>query len=258
MEKVIYYHDELNDEFSGIKRNKAILKENFKYIHDGIFYKIGEFFVYWIVMKPIAFIYMKLKYHLKIENKKILKSYKKKGYFMFGNHTNIPGDAYIPNLLNYKKKVSVIVNSENLAVKGTKTFMKMVGALPIPDDFKLMRKFIDAVEKKSVNGNCIVIYPEAHVWPFYTKIRPFKSTSFRYPVQFDDPVFCFTTTYQKRKRGNKPNITVFIDGPFFTNNQLDIAKRKDDLRNKVYDSMVSRSKENTIEIIKYVKKEDNL
>lgn len=253
---VIYFKDELNDEFSGIKRPKANLDENFVYIHKNVFWNILRFFVYRVFLTPFAYFYLKFKFHIKYVNKNVLKGYKHKGYFMYGNHTNVPADAFIPNMLSFPQNCYVVVNSENVAVKGTQNIMMMLGAIPIPDSFNGMKNFIGAIEKRSIQKSMIMIYPEAHIWPYYTKIRPFKSTSFRYPVQFSDPVFCFTTTYQKRKHSKKPRMVIYVDGPFYSDNNIDEFKRKDDLRNKVYETMVERSKNSDCEYIKYVCKED--
>jgi len=255
-DETIYYTDELNDEFSGIVREKTSLKEDFVYIHKNIFWRIGAFFVYRVFTFPFAYFYLKFKFHYKLVNKKVMKPYRKKGFFLYGNHTNVPADAFICNMVSFPKRNYVIVNSDNVAVKGTVNLMMMEGALPIPDSFKGMRNFIAAIEKRSVQKNCVTIFPEAHVWPYYTKIRPFKSTSFRYPVQFNDVTFCFTTTYQKRKHGKKPKIVVYVDGPFFVNNDLPNNDRKEDLRNRVYETMCERSKNSNCEFIKYVRKEN--
>ena len=253
-EKVIYYNDELNDEFSGVKEKDFKLNDDYQYIHKNVLWKIGEFFFYRVIMTPVAFFYLKFKFHFKVINKKVLKGFKKHGIFLYGNHTNVPADAYIPNMVVFPQKCYVIVNSQNVAIKGTRTFMSMVGALPIPDSFKGMRSFIEAVEKRSVQGNAICVYPEAHIWPYYTKIRPFKSASFRYPIQFGDPSFAFTTTYQKRKHSKKPKIVVYVDGPFYGDLNLSEKERKEDLRNRIYNAMVERSKNSNIEVVKYVKK----
>jgi len=254
--RVIYYNDELNDEFSGIKRTKPNLDENFVYIHKNVLWNFCKFVVYRIFLTPFAFLYLKFKFHTKFVNKKILKKFKKKGYFVYGNHTNLPADAFIPNMLSFPQNCYVVVNSENVAVKGTRNIMMMLGAIPIPDNFNGMKHFISAIEKRSIQKSMIVIFPEAHVWPYYTKIRPFKATSFRYPVQFSDPAFCFTTTYQKRKHSKKPKMVVYVDGPFYPDNNVNEFNRKDDLRNKIYETMVERSKNSNYEYIKYIKKED--
>jgi hypothetical protein len=251
----IYYQDELNDEFSGIKRVKPNIDDKFIYIHKNPCWKFLGFIVYRIFLTPFAYFYLKFKFHAKFVNKKVLKPFKRKGYFIYGNHTNIPADAFIPNMLSFPQNCYVVVNSENVAVKGTRNIMMMLGALPIPDNFNGMKNFINAIEKRSVQKSMIMIYPEAHVWPYYTKIRPFKATSFRYPVQFSDPSFCFTTTYQKRKHSKKPKMVIYVDGPFYADNSIDEFKRKEDLRNQIYSKMVERSANSNCEYVKYIKKE---
>ena len=116
-----------------------------------------------------------------------------------------------------------------------------------------MKNFLSYIDYRIGKNNSITIYPEAHIWPYYTKIRPFKSVSFKYPVKLNKPVFCITNTYQKRKN-NKVKIISYIDGPFFKNNELTSKEAEQDLRNRVYEKMVERSKNNNIEIIEYRKK----
>lgn len=101
-----------------------------------------------------------------------------------------------------------------------------------------------------------MIYPEAHIWPYYTKIRPFKDSSFRYPVQYQCPVICFTNTYQKRKHSKKPQIVTYVDGPFYPDAKLRGKEQKADLRNRVYEQMKERSSRNTLVLATYIKKGD--
>lgn len=258
--KVFYYKDELNDEFSGIKRKTILVDKNFKYLHKNLLYKFLTFMVYRIIVMPFAFLYLKIKFHIKIENKKVLKSSKNESYFMYGNHTQIPGDGFIPNVINFPKHNAVVVNADNVSLPGTKNIMLMLGAVPIPNDFSGMKNFLDCISYNVKQNKSIVIYPEAHIWPYYTKIRDFKSDSFKFPIMYSKKAFAFTVTYQKRKFSKKPNITVFIDGPFSAPKDLSKKEKQEYLRNVVYDSMVERSKESTYDFYKYVKiqKEENI
>lgn len=113
---------------------------------------------------------------------------------------------------------------------------------------------MNAIERRIDHHHPIVVYPEAHIWPYYTKIRPFKSTSFRYPIKYDVPAYCFTTTYQKRKFSKKPKITVYVDGPFYPKQDLHGKEQEIELRNQVYNCMVERSKNSTYEYYKYYKR----
>ena len=130
---------------------------------------------------------------------------------------------------------------------------EMLGGVPIPTTRRGMRGFCDAVARHAEKNHCVVIYPEAHIWPYYTKIRPFKDVSFRYPVEENKPVFCFTTTYQKRKFSKLPKVTVYIDGPFFPDENLSLKDNRKKLRDLVYETMLERSKNSTYEYVHYIK-----
>lgn len=255
--KIYYYSDEINDEFSGIKREHYRIDSHFKYVNSNFIYLICKFLVYRVVMTPLAYIYLKLKFRIKFVNRKCFKKVGKSGYFLYGNHTNVPLDGFSPTTMSFPRKTFVIVSAENFALKGTRTFMKMVGGVPLPDDFKSMKNFMKCIEKR-ISSHCVVaIYPEAHIWPYYTKIRPFKSDSFRFPCKYNSPSFCFTTTYQKRKHSKKPRVVIYIDGPFYPDENLDQMNQKEKLRNEIYETMVARSKNSNCEYYTYKKKENN-
>ena len=134
----------------------------------------------------------------------------------------------------------------------------MLGAIPIPSDIKAMKNFLATIEEKIKNKNSITIYPEAHIWPYYTKIRQFKAVSFKYPVKLNAPAYCITNTYQRYGRhNNKIQLVSYVDGPFYPNEELTLKERQQDLRDRVYEKMVERSKNNNVEHIKYVKIEKN-
>ncbi len=74
-EVTYYYEDELNDEFSGITRNKIVVDESFKYIHNNIFWKIAEFIVHRIIVTPVAQLYRMIKFHNKLYGKEKVTTY---------------------------------------------------------------------------------------------------------------------------------------------------------------------------------------
>ena len=251
-----YYDDELNNEFSGSKVKPKTISSKYKYISNNPIYKIFSFIAYRIIATPIAFMYKWIR-GVKYVNKGVLKKFKNKGYFIFANHTNRASDVLSPHTISFPTKTYTVVASENMNIPGLWGATKMLGALPLPTTLDGTRNFMNAMEKRLVQGNPVLIYPEAHIWPYYTSIRPFKSTAFRYPVKFQDPTFCFTTTYQQKKRGKKPKIVIYIDGPFYPDKTLDLKDQQEDLRNKVYYCMLERSKNSNFEAIKYIKKGEN-
>ena len=255
--KTIVYTDELNDEFSRAKITPRKIDGKYKYLHDNVFWDMTYFFWYRIFATPLAYIYDKVKLHHKFENKQILKKFKNVGYFLYGNHTQETADAFIPNMAVFPKRAFVVVHPNNVSMPVMGKLTPFMGALPIPGDMASSRNFMNALEKKILENRCVVIYPEAHIWPYYTGIRPFPATSFRYTVRFDAPAFCMTTTYHKRKRGDKPRAVTYIDGPFYRKPELSPKEQEQDLRDRIYDKMCERAKNNTYEYIKYVRGENN-
>lgn len=251
--KVIVYRDELNDEFSEAQITPKKIGDDYVYLHTSLWKRFTHFFWYRVVATPTAVLYLKGSFHHRIVNRKVLKPYRKTGYFLYGNHTQDIGGAFIPSMVTFPKTAYVIVHPNNVSMPFLGRVTASMGALPLPDTMRANRNFVQAVETRFREGNAIVIYPEAHIWPYYTKIRPFPDASFSYPLRLNSPVFCFTDTYQKRKFGKKPRIVTYVDGPFFPNSDLPLAARRADLRDRVYQTMCERSKRSEVEYIKYRK-----
>ena len=296
--RINYYNDELNDDFAEDKDkiNPIKIDENYKYIHKNLLWNITAIILYRIIFSIPVYIHTKIKYKFEIVNKEALKKEKKNGYFIYGNHTNEFIDPFFPTFITFPKRVYVIANADNVSIPGLKTAIRMLGALPVPDNIKASKNFFKAIKYYINKNKVIAIYPEAHVWPFYTKIRNYKSVSFKYPIELDKPVYSFTTTYQKfennkRKKDNtgkkdnkydtiktnnmndevikneigpkealkrdKIKIVTYVDGPFYPDKTLNKKEAQEKLRNEVYEAMNNRSKNNNIEIIKYVKRGKN-
>ena len=255
MNKIIYYEDELNDEFSKSSIEPRIIDENYKYVHKNPLWNLCSFVLQNILSVPIKILYAKIKFRIKYIGKEKIKPYRNEGYFIYGNHTQPFADTFIPSIPMYPKRNFLIVNPVNISLKGTGTLVEMLGAMPIPSNKSAMKNFLEAIKQKINKGYAITIYPEAHIWPYYTKIRPFKDVSFKYPVQLEKPAFCITNTYQSYGKNNKKiKIVSYIDGPFFPNKELTLKEQQKELRNKIYNCMDEKSKNSNIEHIKYIKK----
>ena len=255
MEKIIYYKDELNDEFAGDNLKPKVIDENYIYLPKGIWKKFTRFFWYRIVATPLAFLYMKFGWHHKIIGKKNFKKYRKQAVFVYGNHTHNMADAFIPSMVSTPQDAFVIVNPNNLSIPVIGHIVPSLGGIPLPINQKAMRNFNKCITRRVEQKRFIMIYPEAHIWPFYTKIRPYVSLSFSYPIHYKAPAFALTNTYVKRKFGKKPRIITYIDGPFYPDKGLSLKEARENLRDKVYNQHVLRSKNSNYEYIKYIKKE---
>ena len=253
--RVIYYEDELNEEFSNKKITPIKIDENYKYEH-GILWNACSFLIQNVLSMPLKIIHLKRKFKIKYIGKEKIKPFKNTGYFVYANHTQAFEDTFIPSVGIYPKRNFLIVAPENVSMKGLKTLTELFGAIPIANTKTAMKSFLGTIEKRIRKKSAITIYPEAHIWPYYTKIRPFKDVSFKYPIELNVPTFSITNTYQKvGKNEDKIRIVSYIDGPFYSNKELNKKDQQRELRNQVYNKMCERSKNSNIEFIIYKKKE---
>lgn len=254
---VIYYNDELNDEFSKAKIIPRKIDGRFKY-NKSAFWEFWSFLIQNVLSMPIKILYLKIKFNHKYIGTEKFKKYGKEGFFIYSNHTQAFSDTFTPSVAVYPKRNFLIVNPANISLKGTGWLVELLGAIPIPEGIEAYKNFLNRIENRIEKGYSISIYPEAHIWPYYTKIRPFKAVSFKYPVKLNAPVYCITNTYQGYGRhNNKIQLVSYVDGPFYPNEELQLKERQQDLRDRVYEKMVERSRNNNVEHIKYVKIEKN-
>ena len=254
-QKKYVYAAELNDDFAAsrgkIKRKK--IDAGYKYIHKSAIWKTASFVIYRMIATPLGYISMRVFKGLKIKNRKALGKVKG-GFFLYGNHTQGWGDAFAPTLACFPEKVHVVVGAEAVSLPVVGHVAHMAGGMPLPSDLGGMRNFMSAMKKFVQNGEVIAIYPEAHIWPYYNKIRPFSEASFSYPLMMKAPVIAFTVTYRQRKifKNFAPCVTVTLSDPFMPEDYPD----KKQLRDGVYRFMTETvEKENSYAYRTYVKKE---
>ncbi|MBQ9046123.1 MAG: 1-acyl-sn-glycerol-3-phosphate acyltransferase [Oscillospiraceae bacterium] len=254
-DRVQYYSDPVNDDFAGTSINTCEVGADFPYVRSSVLWKGLSFLVYYIIAVPIVFLVSKLYLGLRFENRKAPRSLRGAGYYLYGNHTRVL-DAFVPAMAAYPKKAYIIAGPDAVSISGLKHIVMMLGALPIPTELSAMRAFLEAVSQRYKENNCVAIYPEAHIWPFYTGIRPFSDTAFRYPVKENAPVIAMVTTYRKRKGLfqllKKPGMTVIFSDPMFPDPSLSPRKAQRELRDRVYRFMEETAEgREQVEYIRY-------
>ena len=238
-----YYSDPINDDFAFTGITPKPIKSNYKYIHRNPIYKFLEFIIYFCLAKPLVWIANKTVLKQRFKNHLTVPHRKLSGAFVYANHTQLAADAYTPNLIFWRKN-NVIVSPDAVSIPGVRGMVAMLGGLPLPATLEGTINFTRAIQKLSTSGQHVTIYPEAHIWPYYTEIRPFVSGSFRYPVNANKPAIVLTNTYiPVGKRGKRFRLVTHIDGPFYPDLSLDKKEAIEKLRNEVYECMVKRSKE---------------
>lgn len=247
--KTIYYQDPLTDDFATLNIRTREVGPTFPYLRSSLLWRLASSFLYYVVAVPIVFVISKVYLGLRFENRKVLRQLKNTGYFLYGNHTRAL-DAFLPALSSFPKKAYIVANPDAVSLPFLKNLVLMLGVIPIPNQFSGMRKFIHTITQRSQQGHCIAIFPEAHIWPFCTEIRPFSDTSFRYPVRESLPAVAMVTTYRRRKGLmrllRRPAMTVTFSEPMYPDTTLSPKHAQEDLRDRAFRFMTetAATKEN--------------
>ncbi|MBO4276382.1 1-acyl-sn-glycerol-3-phosphate acyltransferase [Candidatus Saccharibacteria bacterium] len=259
-ERVFYYESEEDDPIKTDEQEKKVevgLPEGYEFIPKNPFVRLYSATLFRI-FKLFGQYYERGYWQTKFYGREKLKEAKGKGYVIYANHTNPFHDVFGPALAA-DRRIFTVISPVNLKIPGIGKFLPMIGGLPLGKTPEEKKAFNDAVDKRLKQKKVLVIYPEAHVWPYTTKIRKFPAgdRSFKYAVRNNLPIFTMTTTYHKRKnnkKGDLPRMDVYVDGPFWPDKNKTEDENRAMLSKKAYDSMVKYSKNNTYEYFEYRKK----
>ncbi|MCD8161247.1 MAG: hypothetical protein LUE61_08780 [Clostridiales bacterium] len=248
--KRIRYYRTFQDDFVESSDQNHTLPDNYVWIRESKGARLARPILY-VVGYLFALIYGKIALSLKIVRAVDMKDYRNTGAVVYGNHTQPIGDVFVPALVCNPKRCYTIASPANLGIPVIGALLPWMGALPIPNNYRQMKEFLGAVRQRLQEHNCVMIYPEQHVWPYCTQIRPYPATSFDYAVKNKVPAFCMTTTYQRRRFSEKPRATVYLDGPFYADASLPPRTQKEALRDQVYACMQKRSGQSTCQYVEY-------
>ncbi len=234
--QTFYYKDELNDDFATTVKTTNPLPKTYKYVNKSIIFRVISFVLYYLIVKPLAYIYVKIKFHHRIIGKKKLKGIPG-GFIIYGNHTTLVGDAFIPNILTYKQRNYIITGEQASSLHAILPLMKALGNIPLGQTRSQSLHMAKCVKTRLSEGACITVYPEARVWPYYTGIRPFGDESFMLAASNRAPVIAMTTCFAKKRIGKKPKIITVIEGPFYPKEDMCAKDNAKYLHGLVYEAM---------------------
>ena len=248
--RIRYYHS-YSDDFVESSDQDFRLPEGFRWTHRNPAYRA----VSWAVLlfaHLIGIVYVRVILRARIVNRKVLDEDRSRGLVLYCNHTQVIGDPIVPAIALGTRRMRTIVSPANLGIPVLGRLLPMLGAMPIPKGMRPMRRFVDALSEELAHGSGVVVFPEAHLWPYCTKVRPLPEEAFSLPVVNEVPVYCMTTTYQRRRFGRRPRRTYYVDGPFFSDGSLGRHQRRRELRDRVYETMRERSRLSTYAYVDYV------
>lgn len=258
MRKKYCYSDPENDDFAGFNIKTRPLGESYEYERSGALWKVLHRFIYSVIARPIIFVALKTVWRQRFVNREALKGISG-GYYVYANHTAGAMDAFLPNIADSRDN-SIVVGPDAMSLRGLNSLLYILGAIPMGNSIRQLAEMKRCVLSRVARGETVTIYPEGHIWPYYTDIRDFSDSSFMFPAADRRPVFTFTNCYSKRRLLKYPKVTTYIDVPFFAPEDMSPRSARKYLRDKCYTAMKKRCAEYSLyeyaEYI-YIKEENN-
>ena len=219
--RVIYYRDAMTEDYAGTNIQTQTVTADFPFVPEGLAFRFFGWIAYYLFAIPLVHICCFVVCGFRVKNKKAVRALKKTGYFLYANHSHFT-DAFLAPIIAFPKRAFVLVSPDTVSIKGIRTLVQMLGAIPIPQERKAIPLFCTAVETRAMESRCVAIFPEAHMWNYCTFLRPFHIGSFRYPVSYDKPTVAVAVTYQRRKLPflRAPKRTVFVSDPIWPDKAL--------------------------------------
>jgi len=241
LRKTIYYTDELNEDFAenGIKTKK--IPADFVYLHREWYWRAAATLIYRVIAWPIVFLFVKVVYLQRFRNRKVMRKISREGGYLYANHTNALLDVYTPYIVRVRRRNYIVAGPDAFSIPGICWLVQMLGGIPLGSTIAQEHQMRECVQERVRDGNLVTVFPEAHIWPYYTRIRPYRAATFHYPAQDGAAVYTMTHCYRKRKIGRYVKVDTYLDGPFYADMSLPLPQRRQELRDRCYEAMCRRA-----------------
>lgn len=213
--------------------------EDYQFVPKSNFFKIVSFGILFAIY-PLLCVFHKVMYGVKIEGKENLKKIKG-AKITVSNHIH-PMDCTINAMANFPNKMYFPTLEENFQIPIIRDVIKLLNAIPIPNNIKAKKQFMKAVEELLQKGKTIHIYPEAAMRPYCKRLRNFKKGAFEFAVEQNVPIIPFVYTFDKpvkiyRYFKKKPLIHLTILEPIYPTKEKTKGESVLKMRQQVYEKM---------------------
>ena len=165
-------------------------------------------------------------FNLKVKNKKILKNLRKQktAFITIANHCLI-FDSTMSVATTFPKTTYLPTVEPTMKMPFVRFILRAGNIMPIPLNLKGLVKFKNDCNEVLKNGKVLHYFPEGALWPYYGKLREFKSGAFRFAVDANAPILPYCFYFRERKGiwkllGKKPLVTLEILQPLYPNTNL--------------------------------------
>lgn len=201
---------------NGFHPKEVKLDKDYKLYRYGFFFRLWNKIVIFLTQLVLLFPKL-LVWGYRVKGRKNLK--KQKGCVLLCNHTHQLDALMILTTLMHKR-IYVTMLQSNLGFGIVSRYFRAGGAVPIPEEKNLLKRFNKETVETLNKGYNILIYPEAALMPYCDHIRNFKSGAFHFAVTANATILPTVMTYHKPRgfykltRRKKPCIHYNILKPY--------------------------------------------
>lgn len=217
------------------------INKDYEYVPKGKIFNICSYLLYYGVAVPVIFLITKLVYDLKIEGRENIANLKT-GAVSVSNHVLVLDCAMVGLALDDKKVYYTTLES-SFKIPFVRKLIKLLRAIPIPRENKNKLYFTKALDDILSGGDIVHFYPEASLWPYYNKLRNFKTGAFRFAIKNNVPIIPIVFTFRRpsairRVFKRKSDVTLTILKPIkYEGEEVDTRQRIENLKKDVYKSI---------------------
>ena len=240
--------DENTHQYTTIKAKPVVLEDDYPFFKQSLFRRIIMVIVVWI-SAFFTTIYKYVWLGFRVDGKKNLKKVKG-GSILVANHI-LPMDAFIIPTTLLPKTTYVLSLQSNFGLPIFGKYIRLVGAVPIPEKKTQLKRFIEELTYTVNHGKNVLIYPEAALIPFCDHIRNFKKGAFRFAIISGRPIVPLVWTFHKPKSPlkklfrKKPCLHLHILEPYYPTTEETTFQTIEKAMNEVHSIMNDYFNENS-------------
>lgn len=158
----------------------------------------------------------------------------KTGAVSISNHALLLDGPIVAQAL-FPKRVIFHSAEQTFKIPFIRHLVRMLGCIPIPNNISARSGYIKATNEFLAEGKIVQVYPEASMWPYYNKIRPFKTGAFHFAVRNNVPIIPLSINFRQPKgllkhfKVGEKLVTVHIGKPIYPKTDLPFKESVDEL-----------------------------
>ena len=222
-----------------------VIDKDYNYRLGGITWQILS-----VLLKGFASIvmpvYLMFKHGLIIKGRRNLRGLKT-GAVSIANHVLNVDSAMVFRALS-PKTVLFHGQEDSFRIPFIRHVVKLLGGMPIPKSIVAKQNYMKATDEFIAEGKIIQIFPEASEWPYYTKIRPFKTGAFHFAVRNNVPIIPICINFRQpvgleKFLPNRDNlVTLHIGKLLYPNQDLPAKEAVEELKNRSHYNLTRMNK----------------